>query len=224
MLCEGVGRGYLATHFSGKPANLMEYYVRDGLMVRLIQASPQQSFSLLADTWNLLEGLLREPRWVNSYVMARARELDNEDGLHSFLVRELNPLFERTSPSTWNGPSRVSMLSLRDGDDEFLPGEMHLVAPTVLAVKDRRRDTSWGVLLRKQGQSELAGLFGDTSPYVEEPSFTPPRWQGEWTSFGKERIRLPFLLEPLHWLQVRAGFLVASAINSQKLWIVESAT
>ena len=43
-------------------------------------------------------------------------------------------------------------------------------------------------------------------------------------TFGKERVRLPLLGEPFRWLQADAGFVVASAINSQQLWIVESAT
>jgi hypothetical protein len=114
------------------------------------------------------------------------------------------------------------MLSLRTGDDEFLPGEMHLVAPNIVAVRDRRRDLSLGLILRKQGQSELAGIFANTNPYTEAPSTLAPRWQGEWLTFGRERIQLKYLNEPFRWIQLSAGFVVTSAVNSQKLWIVES--
>jgi hypothetical protein len=224
MLCEGIGRGYLTTSLHAKPANLMEYCFRNWLMSRLSDVAAERQLPYLADAWNLLEGVLREPSWVNAYVMARVRELHRAAGLESFLGFVLKPLFEPATPANWTGPYRISLLSFRGGDDEFLPGDMHLVAPTILTVRDRRRDLACGVVLRKQGQSELAGIFGEASPFVEQPSSLSPGWQGEWVTFGKERIQLPFLGEPFRWLQVRAGFVVASAVNSQKLWIVESAT
>jgi hypothetical protein len=224
MLCEGIGRGYLTTSLHAHPANLMEYCFRNWLVSRLADVAAERKLHFLADAWNLLEGVLREPSWVNAYVMARVRELHGEHCLESFLGVVLKPLFEPATMANWTGPFRVIMLSLRACDDEILPGDMHLVAPTILAIRDRRRDLACGVVLRKQGQSELAGIFGETSPFVEQPSITAPSWQAEWVTFGKERIQLPFLGEPFRWLQVRAGFVVASAVNSQKLWIVESAT
>jgi hypothetical protein len=224
LLGEGVGRGYLATSLDANPANLMEYCFRNWLTARLADVAAARRLHFLADTWNLLEGVLSEPRWVNAYVMARVRELQGEPGLESFLARVLRPLLEPATRANWAGPFGVSTLSLRACDDEILPGDMHLVAPTILAVKDRRRDLTGGVVLRKEGRSEPAGAFGDTVPFVEQPPATPPRWQGEWVTFGQERVRLPFLGAPFRWLQVDAGFVVASAVNSQKLWIVESAT
>ncbi len=224
MICEGVGQGYLSTSPPAKPTNLLEYCLRDWLLSRLKDLPAQRQLPFLADAWNLLEGLLRQPRWVNAYVMARVRELQQEPNLEAFLQRVLKPLFEPASKANWAGPFRVTLLSLRPADDEFLPGTMHLVAPTVLAIKDRRRDVRCGVVLRKQGQSELAGLFGETIALDEQPVATSPRWQGEWLTLGAQRIRLPLLGEPLHWLQIQAGFVVASAVHSQKLWIVESGT
>ncbi len=224
ILCEGIGRGYLTTSLHANPANLMEYCLRNWLMSRLANVAAERQLQFLADAWNLLEGVLREPTWVNAYVMARVGELLSETSLESFLGAVLKPLFAPATIANWTGPFRVTMLSLRAADDEILPGDMYLVAPTILTVRDRRSDLACGVVLRKQGQSELAGVFGETSPYVEAPPTTAPSWQGEWATFGKERIQLPFLGEPFHWLQVHAGFVVASAVNSQKLWIVESAT
>jgi hypothetical protein len=222
LLCEGIGRGYLATNLNADPVNLMEYCLRDWLVLRLAEGTTEQRIQLLASAWNMLEGLLREPRWVNSYVMARVRELENDGDLQVFLTHVLKPLFEPAISSNWSGPFRVTTLSLRGGDEEFLPGDMQLVAPSVLAVKDRRHSLSLGILLRKKGLSELAGIFADTSPYAEPLSAMTPRWKGEWLSFGSERIQLKFLAEPFRWLQLSAGFVVASAVNSQNLWIVES--
>ena len=224
MLCEGIGRGYLTTSLHANPANLMEYCFRHWLMSRLADVAAERQLHFLADAWNLLEGVLREPVWVNAYVMARIRELHSQPGLESFLGSVLKPLFEPATTADWTGPFRVTTLSLRAGDDEFLPGDMQLVAPTILSVRDRKRDLHCGVVLRKQGQSEVAGIFGEAHPFVEQTSALSPSWQGEWVTFGKERIQLPFLGEPFRWLQVHAGFVVASAVNSQKLWIVESAS
>ncbi len=224
LLCEGVGRGYLSAPLHASPTNLMEHCFRSWLTPRLAHVAAERRLHFLADAWNLLEGLLGEPGWVNAYVMARVRELDGEPGLESFLGRVLRPLLEPATRASWAGPFRVATLSLRACDDEILPGDMHLVAPTVLAVRDRRRDLACGVVLRKEGRSEPAGVFGDTRPFTEQPPATPPRWQGEWVTFGEERVRLPFLGEPFRWLQAAAGFVVASAVNSQQLWIVESAT
>src|SRR5438270_431653 len=82
-----IGRGYLASSWQSRPANLMEYCFRDWLVGQLTDAAARPPLNFLADTWNLLEGLLREPRWVNAYVMARAWELEDEASLHAFLVR-----------------------------------------------------------------------------------------------------------------------------------------
>lgn len=222
LLCEGIGQGYVATDLQSTPTNLMEYCLRDWLVRQLMENSTEQRLQLLANSWNIMEGLLREPRWVNSYVMARVRELESSGNLQFFLARVLKPLFEPATNANWSGPFRVTMLSLRTGDEEFLPGELHLVAPNILAVKDRRRHLSLGIVLRKQGQSELAGVFADTKPYTEPPAAMAPRWQGEFLSFGNERIQLKYLHEPFRWIQLAAGYVVASAVNSQRLWIVES--
>src|SRR5438128_1422957 len=78
LLCEGIGNGYMASGLQDRPTNLMEHCLRDWLPARLPAVPPEQQLSLLASTWNLLEGLLGEPAWVNAYVMARANELDQD--------------------------------------------------------------------------------------------------------------------------------------------------
>jgi hypothetical protein len=224
LICEGIGQGYLTTASGEPPENLMEYCLGRWLVRRLIATSRGQRLPLLVDSWNLLEGLLREPRWVNSYVMARTAELEAGSDLRSFLARVLKPLLEPAAASTWEGPYRVTLLSMRSGDEDFLPGDMELIAPSILSVVDRRRPVRWGVVLRKQGQSELAGQLGETRAYLEEPIPEPARCDGARLSVAEERISLPYLREPFRLLQVRAGFVVATAVDSQKLWIVESAT
>ena len=52
----------------------------------------EQHLSLLARVWNLGEGLLREPEWVNAYVMSRIGELRSEKMPETILVDVLRPL------------------------------------------------------------------------------------------------------------------------------------
>src|SRR3954453_8715263 len=69
LLCEGVGRGYLTASMQDGSTNLMEHCFRNWLPARLAGVAADRRLPILADTWNLLEGLLSEPRWVNAYVM-----------------------------------------------------------------------------------------------------------------------------------------------------------
>jgi hypothetical protein len=223
-LREAIGCGYVSTSLASPAKNLLEEVVRTWLPEQLVQHSAKKRLTALAKAWNLLEGLLREPAWVNAYVMARVRELTHDTQLDDFLVSVLTPLFEPAGVADWHGPFRVTMLSLRPCHNDFLPGEMHLVAPTVLAINDRRNDQACGVILRKKGQSELAGAFGETQPYSEPPPTVTPHWTGGELSIGHEKIALNFFPGAYRWMHTRSGFVIANAINSQKLWIIESAS
>ena len=103
---------------------------------------------------------MREPDWINGYVMSRIGELRGEKSLETILAEILRPLLEPAPAARWQAPYRVTMLSLRPADDGFLPGEMQLAAPTVLVVSDRRRPMRLGIHLRRQGQSRVLGTFG----------------------------------------------------------------
>jgi hypothetical protein len=182
-----------------------------------------ERLSLLARVWNLGEGLLREPDWVNGYVMSRIGELRSEKCLETTLVDILGPLLEPAPAARWEAPFSVTLLSLRQADDEFLPGEMRLAAPTVLVVTDRRRPVRLGVHLRRMGQSIVLGAFGPSGAFPHEPAGVDVTWEGGGARIGAAKVMLPLLTVPFRFAVVRAGFLVASAADSQKLWIAESA-
>jgi hypothetical protein len=223
MVQQGIGEGYLKSDPDGASLNLLEFCLREWLPGVLAGRPAREHLPLLARVWNLGEGLLREPGWVNRYVMSRIGELRDDRGPEEFLVEVLRPLLESAPASRWEGPYRVTLLSLRPADDEFLPGEMHLAAPTVLVVADRRRPVRLGVHLRRQGRSIVLGAFGPSSPFPEQPSAVGVAWERGHVSIGGELVELPSLHAPLRWAVAPAGFLVASAVDSQKLWIVESA-
>jgi hypothetical protein len=129
---------------------------------------------------------------------------------------------EPSPAARWEAPYRVSLLSLRQADEEILPGELHLAAPSVLIVTDRLRPVRLGVHLRREGRSRVLGTFGETSAFPDEPAAVPVTWEEATARIGDEPVSLPFLGGPYRWALVNAGYLVATAVDSQKLWIVES--
>ncbi len=223
MIQHGVGEGYLKGDPDAPPVNFLEFCIRNWLPDVLAGLPAEQHLSLLARVWNLGEGLLREPEWVNAYVMSRIGELRGDFMPDSMLIDVLRPLLEPALSARWDAPYRVTLLSLRQADDEFLPGEMQLAAPTVLVVSDRRRPVRLGIHLRRDGQSSVLGKFGATGPFPNEPAVVQVEWQGGNAKIGDHTVSLPFLAEAFCWSLVGAGYLVASAADSQKLWIVESA-
>ena len=223
MVQQGIGEGYLKADPRASPLNFLEYCLWGWLPEFLSRQPVEEHLPLLARVWNLGEGLMREPGWVNAYVMSRIGELRGEARPEDFLVDVLRPLMEPAPPARWEAPYRVTMLSLRPADDEFLPGEMHLAAPAVLVVSDRRRSVRLGVHLKREGQSVVLGAFGPTSAFADDRSGVPVVWEGGRARIGEVTVALPLLAGPFRWALVPAGYLVASAVDSQKLWIVESA-
>jgi hypothetical protein len=205
------------------PVNFLEFCIRDWLPEVLPGLSAEKHLGLLARVWNLGEGLLREPEWVSAYVMSRIGELRGDRAPEAILVDILRPLLEPALAARWEAPFRVTLLSLRQADDEFLPGEMQLAAPSVLVVSDRRRPVRLGIRLRRGGQSIVLGKFGAMGSFPHEPAAVQISWEGGCARIADQTVLLPFLANPFHWALVGAGYLVASAADSQKLWIVESA-
>ena len=177
MVQQGIGEGYLGGDLEAAPRNFLEFCIRDWLPAVLAELPGEEHLGLLARVWNLGEGLLREPDWVNGYVMSRIGELRGDKRPEAILVEILRPLLEPAPPARWEPPYRVTLLSLRQADDEFLPGEMRLAAPTVLVVTDRRRPVRLGVHLRRMGQSTVLGAFGPAGAFPDEPAGVDITWE-----------------------------------------------
>jgi hypothetical protein len=98
---------------------------------------------------------------------------------------------------------------------------MRLIAPVVAVVQDRRRPTLLGVLLEEQGQSRLLGaLTGIEGEYAEDAA-PAIELQTNSARIGARKATLPLLTAPYRSLAACAGFVVASAVDSQRLWILE---
>jgi hypothetical protein len=92
-----------------------------------------------------------------------------------------------------------------------------------LRVEDRRRRGGQvGVLLQRGGRSELLGLTDGLGDYAE--TWDPPAvaFNDGLVAVGGHKVELPFLRACRHHALARAGFLAACAVDSQRLWIVES--
>jgi hypothetical protein len=223
MVQQGIGRGYLGADPGASPGNFLEFCLRVWLPDALAGLPAEQHSTLMARVWNLGEGLLREPAWVDGYVMSRSGELLGHDGPEAFLVDVLRPLLEPAPEARWGAPYLVTTMSLRQSDDDFLPGDMQLASPTVLVVSDRHRAVRLGIHLRRQGRSVVLGAFGPAGAFPDGPAGVDVAWEGDAARIGADVVRPPFLGRPFRWTLVRAGFLVASAPDSQKLWIIEAA-
>jgi hypothetical protein len=224
LVHQGIGEGYLKSDPASEPANFLEFCIRDWLPEVLCVLPEEEHLPLLARVWNLGEGLLHEPEWVDGYVMSRIGELRGQGTPEAILIDILRPLLEPAPAARWEGPYRVTLLSLRQADDEFLPGEMKLAAPTVLVVSDRRRPVRLGVHLCREGRSMVVGRFGPNARFPDEPNAVDVEWERGSVRIGDDRVSLAFLAEPFRWAVASAGYVVASASDSQKLWIVESAS
>ena len=108
--------------------------------------------------------------------------------------------------------------------EDFLPGEMHLAAPRVVCVADRRDpDHRLGLLLGHGGQSRWLGPVPAMAPYDEDGPKPAAKVSGGEARVGSHQVDLPLLGEAHRVASARAGFVVVSAVDSQRLWIVETA-
>lgn len=220
LLAEAVGQRYVGRR---APDNLIASLWTGVLPVRLAAHPAGSRVELLAKLWNLGEGLLGEAAWVNRYVAAASSSLADLSDIEGFLVRVLEPALVPCEPAAFEGPFVVTVLDTRPLDDAFLPGEMHLAAPAVLCVHDRRRPGSHvGVLLKKEQRSSFLGGVPCLGHAPGEDPLPALRIGAKGVRIGARNVELPFLREAQATLVARSGYAVASAVDSQRLWIVES--
>jgi hypothetical protein len=178
---------------------------------------------LLVTAWNLGEGLFREPGWLDHYVTASAPALVKLEELEAFLVRTLEPVLVAPPPASWKGPFAVHVLDLRPMHDDFLPGEITLAAPAVLRVTDRRRpETQLGVLLGPGGRSRSLGLMPGLGEFTEATGTPAVEFHDGRVQVAGTDVAVPRLRRCHRHAVARSGFIAACAVDSQRLWILES--
>jgi hypothetical protein len=189
---------------------------------QLALIAPDRRLPALARVWNLCEGLAGEPAWLDQYVRARADDIHNIARLDEFLIEALTPALSPAAPADWRAPYRVITLDTRSIDDDFVPGDMRLCAPRVVHITDTRRDVHLAVLLSRDGGSRLFGPVRKLSEHVESGTAPDIVLGDSAVRIGQHSVDLPWLGVSRRYVLAQSGFFVASAVNSQRLWILES--
>lgn len=238
LVVEAIGLGYLRPGVVGegdtprarRPENLVEWLFVDMLPESLPAAPIEARMGLLAKAWNLGEGLFGEPPWLNLCVASAmaAPSASTSPGarfdLEGRLLRILDAALAPRARSTWKGPFAVRTIDLCEVESAFLPGRVHFGAPTLVCVHDRKRpDLSAGVLLGARGAPNLAFRSPCLAHEVEADPSLPTVTLGQGVVYVSDtKVPLP------HWKRghsvaaSRAGLVVATALDSQRLWLVES--
>jgi len=230
LLQEAVGRGQIA----GLPEDdlreaMEEHSLQSWLLGALVPGGlyalpAARQLPALARAWNLLEGLERDqPAWVVRYVLSRLREdLESIEELEDFLALALEPVLTPPKPARFKGPFAVAVVDAREAVDGLLPGELYLAAPGVMCVADRRDPGLCTALFLRRGEATaLMGRVPRLPPYEERAVAGVEVGPGAVTVRGA-RVPLPRLAHPHSHAASAAGFVVVSALDSQRLWVVET--
>jgi hypothetical protein len=227
LVREAIGCGYMAGE-APETSSLVAYCLIQRLPFDLPEVSAGQRLKLLADTWNLCEGLAREPPWLDQYLQSRIAELKHIRLLGAFLAAEIEPVLQPGRAVEWKPPFSVKVIDTRPLEARFLPGEMNLVAPAVVSLRDRRRDVELAILLRHGGESSAFGpiaggrsLGAGSGPGAAHEGGPPAKVQAGLLQVAGHEVALTFLSTPHRVVAAPAGFVVASAVDSQRVWVVE---
>lgn len=231
LVVEAVGLGYVRPGIVASedklafaPENLLELLLLDLLPGRLAACSPNGRVALLAKAWNLGEGLLSEAPWLNMVVAAAMANVASLMDMEGRLLRILDTALAPRARSSFQGPYSVRTLDLRDVDGAFLPGRMHFAEPALVCIHDRKRpELVAGVLLGARQAPSLAFR----SPCLAEKATVAPNLPTVSLTqaglcVGDARVPLPLWTRGHSVVASRAGLIVASAIDSQRIWIAET--
>lgn len=168
----------------------------------------------LVDLFNLCDGMLAGEAWFDPFIASRLDGLSDLTDLPTLIELALDDVHS-AAPSAWGAVQRFT-LDPRPIDPLFVPGHFSLVAPRVLCVADRRRDTCLGLAFGR----DLVTLFGPVpalEPIVPpEPRVTVGEYRAQ---FGEETLYLGDLY-PTHAHFVLGSALVAAAVDSQRVWVM----
>lgn len=222
VVAEGIGQGWIKETPHLKQNTLLEYLLWVTVPLRLPELPLAEQLPTLARIWNLCEGLSQQPAWVERFVLSHRLNTIRLEKLEQFLIATLEPIFTPQRTIRWQGRWQTSVISPRYCDDEFLPGRMTLIAPMVVQIEDRERSLSMGVMLRPEGKSSVFGpipcSFETIPPIKSPPKVTLNAGKVE---VAGRNVDVPRLESVHSWTISETGYLVMSAIDSQRLWVLE---
>lgn len=213
VLVEALGRGAIDASTLADPTT-------GGVLTTiLLQHVPKHAASIaaprLSELWNLGEGMADHAPWIDRLLSATfgAVEVGGEE---RFLVDMLQRLHAEGA-AQWREQPTVETLRLRRHASTFVPGTLRFVTPRVVAVKDRRRDDELAVAVLDD-RVWIAGpltLPAKSSP----PSTLPIAMRNAQIRVGERKLLFPKMTTWQHVVVSPAGFVAATCVDSQHLWI-----
>jgi len=200
--------------------NFLEYCLIKKIPLTLSEVPKQQQLEILVKIWNIGENILQQAPWMGLYILSHADELTSLTNIDAFLIDIMDPLLRPPKPAQWQPPFDVSILDGRDIHDDFLPGEMHEVAPSVVCVHDRRLSGIYGGIFMNNEPNTLLfhhQCLGDSQNNREEISVV---FESSSVTIQSHPVNLTRLGEHHSYLVCNGGQLLVSAIDSQRIWHV----
>lgn len=231
-LAEAIGHGYVTQSTDPKHHQFLAAYIRwrslleFWLVLRVPLEFPQLRPGLrpgtLAKLWNLGENILRDQPWVDPYLLrlnieAPAALSDVERHLSAWLQPMLNP----TVSAKWEPPFTVQVIDGRTIRDDFIPGEMHLSAPGLACIRDRRFADVFGGVFLHEADARVITHHRDLGAGISNVPMDV-RMGASRVSIEGHTIELPHLgliHSHLTWGNRAALF---TAVDSQRIWLVRS--
>jgi hypothetical protein len=151
--------------------------------------------------------------------------VDSLADLDKKLVRLLEAALVVRAPSKLEGPFTLRSIDTKGFDNAFLPGRMHFSAPALLCVHDRKRpDVQAAILLAPRGSATLLapGPCLGTPDEKDDGRLPTITLVPGGLRIGDARVPLPMFKRGHSSAASRAGLVAVSALDSQRLWVVES--
>lgn len=230
LIREGIGCAYITQYLQEWQINfnnlnitwtsLLEYCLLKEIPQTLSEVPATQQLELITKIWNLGENIRQEDPWMEIYIISRIEELSALTKIEDFIIDIMAPLLQPPKKAAWQPPYKVSILNGRDIHDNFIPGDMHQVAPDVVCLHDRRLDGVYGCIIMNNDKNNLLyhnQCLGNTQT---EESDINLEFEDSSVTIKSSKVELTRLGEHYSYLLCSNGQVLVTAVDSQRIWQV----
>ncbi|MDP2345194.1 MAG: hypothetical protein Q8O67_29890 [Deltaproteobacteria bacterium] len=226
LAAEAVGRGLVGGRGDTRltRSTLLSILLLDVVPQQLVLArDAADAAALMARCWNIGEGAAMAARWIDPYLAAVFTSVSLDLGDVAAVVAEaLARVTTIEHAPSWSGFTTTT-LDLSVSQPDFLPGMMHAVAAGLLCIHDRAKpEDGLVVAVDHEGRSRVIGAAPCSGEYLDEGSLPAVDADDEVCLVGAVKVPVP-LLRRSYWVAcLPRGFVALSAVDSQRLWLLES--